>query len=102
MLPMQQYITVIKCKQMIPEPEGWRHRMTQHDDNKITYYKSKLIRGEKLTYYVDYEKDIISTVCDQEAADVYSDYVTLATGEQFYQFVNHVIKGLEYIKYLAQ
>lgn len=94
---MQTYITFIKYKQMNPAPAGWRDVMTSNADMYITHYKSLLIKIEKLSNVVFYQNPIIFTVCDLDAADVYKDFVTLSTGTQFYQLVNHIIKGFEYI-----
>ena len=77
---IQQYITVIKYKQMNLVPLGWRDVILFNADVYITYYKSILIEGEKLTSAGNYQNGVISTVCDQEAADLYNDVATLVNG----------------------
>ena len=96
------YLLLAKYKQMNPAPSGLRDVILLNADQYITDYKSVLIKGEKVYFASHYQESVISTVCDQEAADLYNDFVTLSSGKQFYQFVNHMIKGTEYIKYIVQ
>ena len=83
-------------------PEGWRDVMSYNAALSITCHRSMLIEGEQLNNAVYYKNGIISSVCDQEAADLYNDFVTLSTGKHYNQFVNNMIKGFEYIEYLLQ